>query len=141
MTPRTKFIAGAAIIVASVVFLIASGVKETGVYFLTPTELFSRVEQDPTFYDVGIKVGAKVVRGSIRRDDAKQQVDFEITDGAKQFPVTYTGLVPDTFTDANDIEVIVEGKYGRDGVFRATEVLAKCGSRYEAEFEKSKKAA
>jgi cytochrome c-type biogenesis protein CcmE len=34
----------------------------------------------------------------------------------------------------------VEGKYGRDGVFHATEVLAKCGSRYEAELQKSRKA-
>jgi cytochrome c-type biogenesis protein CcmE len=141
MTPRNKFLVGATIIVASVVFLIASGVKETGVYFLTPTELVTKVAQDPTFYDVGIKVGAKVVRGSIRRDDAKQQVDFEVTDGTRQFPVTYVGLVPDTFTDASEIEVIVEGKYGKDGVFRATEVLAKCGSRYEAEFDKAKKAA
>jgi len=49
--------------------------------------------------------------------------------------------VPDTFTDANDIEVIVEGKYGKDGIFRATEVLAKCGSRYETEIQKTKKAA
>jgi len=140
MNPRNKFLLGAGIIVASVIFLIASGVKETGVYFLTPTELVSKVEADPTFYDVGIKVGAKVVPGSIRRDDAARRVDFAVSDGSKQFEVTYTGIVPDTFTDANDIEVIVEGKYGRDGVFRATEVLAKCGSRYEAEYEKSKKA-
>ena len=52
----------------------------------------------------------------------------------------YHGLVPDTFTDANDIEVIVEGRLGKDNVFRATEVLAKCGSRYEAELDKAKKA-
>lgn len=141
MSPRAKFIAGAAVIVAGVTFLIYSGVRETGVYFLTPTELITRVEQDPSFHDVGIKVGAKVVRGSIHRDDAKQQVDFEVTDGARQFAVTYVGIVPDTFTDANEIEVIVEGKYGRDGVFRATEVLAKCGSRYEAELEAAKAAA
>lgn len=141
MSPRTKFLIGAAVIVASVVFLIASGVKQTGVYFLTPTELAQRVEADPTFYDVGIKVGARVVPGSIRRDDASQRVDFDVTDGNSQFAVTYTGIVPDTFTDANDIEVIVEGKYGKDGVFRATEVLAKCGSRYEAEIEDAKKAA
>ena len=140
MNPRNKFLLGAGIIVASVIFLIASGVKETGVYFLTPTELVNKVEADPTFYDVGIKVGAKVVPGSIRRDDAARRVDFAVSDGSKQFEVTYVGIVPDTFTDANDIEVIVEGKYGRDGVFRATEVLAKCGSRYEAEYEKSKKA-
>jgi cytochrome c-type biogenesis protein CcmE len=80
------------------------------------------------------------VPGSIRRDDAAQRVDFAVSDGQKQFNVTYTGLVPDTFTDANDIEVIVEGKYGRDGVFHATEVLAKCGSRYEAELDAAKKA-
>ena len=140
MSPRNKFLLGAGIIIASVVFLIASGVKETGVYFLTPTELFSKVEADPTFYDVGIKVGAKVVPGSIHRDDAARRVDFAVSDGSKQFNVTYVGIVPDTFTDANDIEVIVEGKYGRDGVFRATEVLAKCGSRYEAELDKAKKA-
>jgi len=140
MSPRNKFLLGAGIIIASVIFLIASGVKETGVYFLTPTELFSKVEADPTFYDVGIKVGAKVVPGSIRRDDAARRVDFAVSDGGKQFEVTYVGIVPDTFTDANDIEVIVEGKYGRDGVFRATEVLAKCGSRYEAELDKAKKA-
>jgi cytochrome c-type biogenesis protein CcmE len=48
--------------------------------------------------------------------------------------VTYKGLVPDTFTDADDIEVVVEGRLGRDGVIRATDVLAKCGSRYEAKF-------
>ncbi|HKP28734.1 MAG TPA: cytochrome c maturation protein CcmE [Gemmatimonadales bacterium] len=140
MSPRNKFLLGAGIIIASVIFLIASGVKETGVYFLTPSELVNKVEADPTFYDVGIKVGAKVVPGSIRRDDAARRVDFAVSDGSRQFDVTYVGIVPDTFTDANDIEVIVEGKYGRDGIFRATEVLAKCGSRYEAEYEKSKKA-
>lgn len=141
MKARSKFLLGATIIVVSVVFLIASGVKETGVYFLTPTELIDRTTSDPTFYDVGIKVGAKVVRGSVRRDDAARRVDFEVSDGQHQFPVTYTGIVPDTFTDANDIEVIVEGKYGKDGIFRATEVLAKCGSRYESEIQKTKKAA
>ena len=141
MKARSKFLLGATIIVVSVVFLISSGIKETGVYFLTPTELIDKTTSDPTFYDVGIKVGAKVVRGSVRRDDAARRVDFEVSDGQHQFPVTYTGIVPDTFTDANDIEVIVEGKYGKDGVFRATEVLAKCGSRYETEIQKSKKAA
>jgi cytochrome c-type biogenesis protein CcmE len=140
MQARNKFLLGSAIIAASVIFLIASGVKETGVYFLTPSELVQKVEADPSFYDMGIKVGAKVVPGSIRRDDSARRVDFAVSDGQQQFAVTYTGLVPDTFTDANDIEVIVEGKYGRDGVFRATEVLAKCGSRYEAELDKSKKA-
>lgn len=131
MKAGTKFLLGATVIVASVGFLITQGVKETGTYFLTPTELAAKTERDPGFYDLGVKVGAKVVPGSIRRDPANQQVDFRISDGSKEYAVTYRGLVPDTFTDANDIEVIVEGRLGRDGVFRATDVLAKCGSRYE----------
>jgi cytochrome c-type biogenesis protein CcmE len=72
------------------------------------------------------------VPGSIRRDLDGKTIAFQVSDGIKTYPVTYHGLVPDTFTDANDIEVIVEGRLGRDGVIRATDVLAKCGSRYEA---------
>ncbi|MBA2459269.1 MAG: cytochrome c maturation protein CcmE [Gemmatimonadales bacterium] len=132
-----KFLLGAALIVGSVGFLIAQGVKETGVYFLTPAELAERTTADSTFYDVGLKMGAKVVPGSIRRDPGNRQVDFQVSDGVQSYPVTYRGLVPDTFTDANDIEVIVEGRLGRDGVFRATEVLAKCGSRYEAAYDEA----
>ena len=64
--------------------------------------------------------------------NAARTIDFKVSDGVKTYPVTYHGLVPDTFTDANDIEVVVEGRLGRDGVIRATDVLAKCGSRYEA---------
>lgn len=133
MQPGTKFLVVAGIIVAAVGYLIVAGVKQTGVYYFTPTELAERTAQDSSFYDMGVKVGgANVVIGSVRRDVATQQVDFRITDGNQEYPVSYRGIVPDTFTDADDIEVIVEGRLGRDGTFRATEVLAKCGSRYEA---------
>jgi cytochrome c-type biogenesis protein CcmE len=128
-----KFIIGATLIVASVGFLIAEGVQETGVYFLTPAELATKTAADPTFVEnVGFKVGAKVVPGSVRRDPGARRIDFQVTDGVKTYPVSYDGLVPDTFTDASDIEVIVEGRLGRDGVIHAKDVLAKCGSRYEA---------
>ena len=140
MKPATKFAIGASVIIVAIAALIVTGVRQTGVYFLSPTELLSRTEQDPSFHDVGLKVGAKVVQGSIHRDASSQRIDFEVSDGTGRFPVTYTGLVPDTFTDANEIEVIMTGKLGRDGVFHATEVLAKCGSRYEAELKKLKQA-
>jgi cytochrome c-type biogenesis protein CcmE len=128
-----KFVLGAGLIVASVGFLIARGVEETGVYFLTPAELAAKSAADPTFVEnVGFKVGAMVVPGSVRRDPGARRIDFQVSDGVKTYPVTYRGIVPDTFTDADDIEVVVEGRLGRDGVIRATDVLAKCGSRYEA---------
>ena len=127
-----RFLLGAGAIVAAMAVLITQGVKETGVYFLTPTELAERTAADSSFLNAGVKVGARVVPGSIRRDETSRQIDFVISDGTHQIPVTYRGLVPDTFTDQQEIEVIVEGRLGRDGVFQATDVLAKCGSRYEA---------
>src|SRR4026208_2076496 len=140
MKPGTKFLVGAVLIVASVGFLIAQGVKETGGYFLTPTELEPMIVDRPPVRGGGLHLGAKVLPGSIKRVSAVQQVDFVVSDGAKQYPVTYRGIVPDTFTDANDIEVRVEGGLGGDGVFHATEVFAKCGSRYEADLDKAAKA-
>jgi cytochrome c-type biogenesis protein CcmE len=133
MKAGRKFIVGAGLIVASVGFLIAEGVKQTGVYFLTPAELATKTASDPTFVgNVGFKLGGKVVPGSVRRDPGARRIEFQVSDGVKTYPVTYQGLVPDTFTDASDIEVVVEGRLGSDGVIRATDVLAKCGSRYEA---------
>ena len=139
MKPGTKFAVGATVIVAAIGLLIYTGVSQTGVYFLSPSELLARTETDPTFHDVGLKVGAKVVRGSIQRDAPAQRINFVVSDSTGQFPVMYQGIVPDTFTDENEIEVIMAGKLGRDGVFHATEVLAKCGSKYESELSKISK--
>jgi len=130
MNAGTKFAIGAVAIVGSVGYLMASGVKETGQYFLTPSELSQKVVVDPSFYNVGMKVGARVVPGSVRRDAATQMLRFQVTDGGARYPVVFHGLPPDTFTDS--VEVVVEGRLQKDGVIYATNVLAKCGSRYEA---------
>ena len=131
MKPRSKFIVGAFVITVSVGFLMASGVKETGVYFVTPVELAEKVAADTSLYSVGIRMGARVVSGTISRDVATQTVSFDVTDGTQTYPVVYRGLPPDTFDD--DADVMVEGRLSRDGVFHATSLLAKCGSRYEAQ--------
>ena len=131
MKPRSKFIVGAFVITVSVGFLMASGVKETGVYFVTPVELAEKVAADTSLYSVGIRMGARVVSGTISRDVATQTVSFDVTDGTQTYPVVYRGLPPDTFDD--DADVVVEGRLSRDGVFHATSLLAKCGSRYEAQ--------
>jgi cytochrome c-type biogenesis protein CcmE len=129
MTAQTKFVIGGALVLATVGYLMASGIKETGVYYLTPAELAGKVRTDHTIYDVGLKLGARVVRGSIQRDVGSQTITFRVTDGTQSYPVIYRGLAPDTFTD--EVDVVLEGRLQRDGTFRATTLLAKCGSRYE----------
>jgi cytochrome c-type biogenesis protein CcmE len=141
MKAGRKFIIGGGIILGAVAMLMTQGVKQFGQYSMKPSELAQRISRDPSFYDTGIKMEAKVVPGSVRRDAASQTIDFVVTDGAQTYPVTYRGVAPDTFTDAQEIEVVVEGRLSRDGVFHATGLLAKCGSRYEAHYDKDGKQA
>ena len=96
-------------------------------------ELLERVEEDPTFYDVGVKVGGNVVEGSYSRVEGELLHVFtvrDLVDESTTFVVEYRDALPDTFTDK--VEVVLEGRLRADGVFEATTLLTKCGSRYEA---------
>lgn len=134
MKARTKFLIGGALVLVTSGYLMATSIKETGTYYLTPTELAAKVQTDPSFYGTGVKVGARVVPGSIVRAPGGRSMKFEVTDGARTFPVSYRGIAPDTFEDG--VDVVVEGRMDRDGTFAATTVLAKCASRYENAPEK-----
>jgi cytochrome c-type biogenesis protein CcmE len=129
MKPRTNFLIGGAVVLGVAGYLMVSSIKATGVYYLTPAELATKIKVDPTFTNAGVKVGARVVPGSIRRDPGGKEYAFLVTDGSKTMPVVYRGIAPDTFTDS--VDVVVAGRMGTDGTFQATELLAKCASRYE----------
>ena len=115
-------------------YLMASSISETGVYYVTPSELATKLAADPSLHGVGVKLGARVVPGTIKREAGGREYAFVVTDGARTVPVVYRGIAPDTFTDG--VDVVVEGRMGQDGTFRATTLLAKCASRYESAPEK-----
>ncbi len=129
MKPRAKFLVGGAVILGAAGYLMASSIRTTAVYYVTPQELAGKVAADPSLVGTGVKLGARVVPGSIERDPGGREVAFRVSDGARTYPVEYRGVIPDTFTDSAD--VIVEGRLGTDGTFHATTLLAKCASRYE----------
>jgi cytochrome c-type biogenesis protein CcmE len=134
MKARTKFLLGATLILAVAGYLMASSIRETGMYYLTPTEMATKLASDPSLRGVGMKLGARVVPGSIQRAAGGREYAFQVTDGARVVPVVYRGIAPDTFTDG--VDVVVEGRMDQDGTFRATTLLAKCASRYENAPEK-----
>ena len=129
MKPRTKFLAGGAVILGVAAYLMASSIKSTGEYYLTPQELKARVVADRSFLGSGVKLGARVIPGTIKRDPGGREVAFQVSDGDTSYPVIYRGVIPDTFTDSAD--VVVDGRLEADGTFHATTLLAKCASRYE----------
>jgi cytochrome c-type biogenesis protein CcmE len=129
MKARNKFLIGGLLVLGPAGYLMASSIKDTGVYYLTPTELATKIAADSGFRSVGVKLGARVVPGSIQRDPGGRHYAFQVTDGALTYPVVYRGIAPDTFTDG--VDVVVEGRMQADGTFQATTLLAKCASRYE----------
>lgn len=131
MKPRTKFAIGGLLVLASASYLMASSIGETGMYYLTPNELAAKVAADPSFRETGVKVGGRVVEGSIEREPGGRMVRFVVVDssGAQSYPVVYRGIAPDTFTDG--VDVVLEGRLDVEGTFQATTLLAKCASRYE----------
>lgn len=133
MKKNGRFMVGLVGVAGVVTYLIWTGVSETMVYYLTPVELVERVEADASFYGVGVKVSGKVVPGSYRRIEGELTHVFTVQDLADEsvtFEARYSDALPDTFAD--DVEVVMDGTLGVDGVFRATTLLTKCGSRYEA---------
>lgn len=128
-----RFMVGLVGVAAVVSYLVWTGVSETMVYYLTPAELIARVDEDPSFKDMGVKVSGKVVRGTYGRVEGQLLHRFQVQDLAdesKAFWVEFRDALPDTFTE--DSEVVLEGRLDQDGVFQATILLTKCGSRYEA---------
>jgi len=135
MPKNGRFLVGLVGVSLVVTYLIWTGVSETMVYYLTPAELYARVADDPTFHDVGVKVGGRVVPGTYEKaPDHHRFIVHDVEDESVTFTVAYAGDLPDTFTDSPEmiVDAVVEGRFRSDGVFEATTVLTKCGSRYEA---------
>lgn len=129
MKARVKFLVGGVMVLGTAGYLMASSIDETAQYYLTPTELATKVSNNPRFAKTGVKVGARVVSGTIVREPSGTSLSFKMTDGAQVYNVVYRGIAPDTFTDG--VDVVVEGRLDANGTFQATTLLAKCASRYE----------
>ena len=132
-----RFMVGLVGVALVVSYLVWTGVSETMVYYVTPSELVTKLEEDPSFRDVGVKVSGKLVQGSYSKGEGEFVHRFEIhdlQDESVRFPVEYRDVLPDTF-HGTDVQVVLEGRFDEEGVFQATTVLTKCGSRYESDPE------
>ena len=94
------------------------------VFFFSP----SQVVANEAPRSGSFRVGGLVEQGSVRREPDGVTLRFIVTDTAHTVPVTYQGLLPDLFREGKG--VVVAGKLDADGVFRATQVLAKHDENY-----------
>lgn len=133
MKKQRKFLIGGGVVAGLVGYLMFTGMQDSMVYYHTPAELAAKTAADPSYRDVGVKVGGRVAPGTADFNRRSLDLNFKIVDiesGVTHFAVHYKGPLPDTFQEGRD--VVIEGKFNEAGVFEATTVLTKCGSRYEA---------
>ncbi len=122
-----KFVALTVVVLATLVWLALAGISESKTYYITVAELQGMHDNA---FDRRLRVAGDVEPGSIVK--AVDRVEFVLLQEGKKLKVVYTGRdpLPDTFKDR--AQCLADGKLGRDGVFEAKKVQAKCASKYEA---------
>jgi cytochrome c-type biogenesis protein CcmE len=120
-----RFGAAVAVILLSLGYLAYSGIEQSKSYYVTIKELTT---MDSSKHTKRLRVAGNVQPGSIKRSGNK--VEFTLVEEDRTLPIVYTGTEapPDTFKD--DSQALAEGQFGRDGVFRANHLQAKCASKY-----------
>ncbi len=136
MKKPAKFTIGAAVILATIVWLGWIGVRQSKTYYHTIAELNTL---NRAALRQRMRVSGHVLQGSIHRLPGR--VDFVLEEQGRTLPVSYVGSdpLPDTFQDG--AQALVEGRETPDGRFVAEEVQAKCASKYEALPDQPAKAA
>jgi cytochrome c-type biogenesis protein CcmE len=110
-------------VLAFAVALILSSLRDSIVFFNSPTD----IAEHKAAPGKRVRLGGMVKMGSLERGD-NMQVRFEVTDGNKDIPVDYRGIVPDLFREGQG--VVAEGHIDAGGTFKADTVLAKHDENY-----------
>jgi len=120
---RLVLIGSALSALAVAVALMLSALRDTIVFFNSPTDVAEKHLAPGT----RIRLGGLVREGSVVRSD-NLQVRFEVTDGKHSIAVAYQGLLPDLFREGQG--VVTEGTLDGTGTFKADSVLAKHDETY-----------
>jgi len=110
-------------VLAVAVALVLGSLRESIVFFNSPTDIADHKAAPGK----RVRLGGMVKMGSLERGD-NLQVRFAVTDGNKDIPVDYRGIVPDLFREGQG--VVAEGHVEPDGLFKADTVLAKHDENY-----------
>jgi len=123
--PPIKIILAAVVILGTVGWLSYSGVDKTKEYYVTIGELNSMGNKAYTRH---LRVAGNVAPGSIQR--VGTNAEFTLLEQGHTLKVEYQGAEPPPDTFKDDAQALAVGTYGRDGVFHATQLQAKCASKY-----------
>ncbi len=113
------------VILATVAWLTLTGVRDNKSYYVTISELQGLGSKAYTRH---LRVAGNVQPGSIARVGTNAQ--FTLLEQGRTLRVAYQGTEPPPDTFKDDAQALAVGTYGHDGVFHATQIQAKCASKY-----------
>jgi len=114
-------------LLVAVVYLLYLSFGSSVSYYVTVSEFYDR---ETELQDINVRVAGKIADSPIDWDAKNLDLRFTITDGYKNMTVIYHGAQPSGLKAGSSI--LVEGKYDSGGVFRASQLILKCPSKYEA---------
>ena len=120
-----KIIVASVVILATVGYLAFTGGRDNKSYYVTIGELQGMGDKA---YVRHLRVAGNVAPGSIHRTGAN--ATFDLLEQGRKISVVYQGSEPPPDTFKDDAQALAVGTYGRDGVFHATQLQAKCASKY-----------
>jgi cytochrome c-type biogenesis protein CcmE len=128
LNTKTKIIIGIGTVLSVLGGLIILGMSNATSFYMTIDEV---IEQKAEAVDKPLKVSGKIVGESVKWDAESMLLTFELKgESGNRISFKYEGVKPDAFND--DWEAIVDGRLQPDGIFKATDLLVKCPSKYEA---------
>ena len=111
--------------VVAAVLLAMSALKDQTAYFYAPAD----VVRQGLPLDRAVRIGGMVKAGSIKRAADGVTIAFVVQDETPNtIPVRFRGIVPDLFREKSG--VVAEGRFQPDGLFVASEILAKHDENY-----------
>lgn len=119
---RIQIVAIATVALVFSTVLIGYALRDGINFFRSPSQI---VAEPPAATEV-FRIGGLVEEGSLERGQG-ETIRFNITDGGAVVAVTYTGVLPDLFSENEGM--VGTGTFS-DGVFQATEILAKHDEQY-----------
>ena len=122
---HTGIIVATVIILATVAWLALTGARDNKSYYVTISELQGMGNKAYTRH---LRVAGNVAPGSIQRVGTTAQ--FTLLEQGKTLRVNYQGTEPPPDTFKDDAQALAVGTLSRDGVFHATQLQAKCASKY-----------
>lgn len=129
MPKKIKYLVGFAIVAAAFVYLMTTTFQSSLQYYVTVSEMNADL---PKYSKKTLKVAGRASHIQKEEGTDKLTYRFDVDEGGQTVKVVYQGLTPDTFKDGSD--VVVTGKIVGEE-FIATEILAKCASKYEVKTE------